>query len=293
MKRQDRILIFDPFKNLLSIYRMFLEAENYRIETASRLSEASQKLLKDRYAVLISEFLPPFEETFQIIERVKEQSPETYVLIVTDAMLDELTYKRLFDIGVDDLVLKPYPFPKILAHVKKGLRIRDLILKERELEERVLTDPITSAVGQPVFNFFQFKRCLRQEMKRAKRYRHPLSLLLIEIPDKEKTGGAVNGFYVELIRLLRNNTREEDNVGRENGGFGILLPETDKPGSQALTERLLRLIRSHHGFQDDNQLRLLAQTVFFCSFTYPEGFLIPERLRSTIEDLLAANPRPM
>ena len=292
MASQENILIIDPFKNLLHVYRMILERERYRVETASHLTEAAQKLLKEDYAVLITEFLSPFEETFHLLRQVKEQSPETYIIILTNALVDEKNYEKLFDIGVDDLILKPYSPKKILVHVKKGFQNRNLIIKIRELENESLTDPITSRVRQPIFNSAHFRRCLRQELKRAKRHQHSLSLLLMEIPGDTERVGFLEGFCVELIKILRNNTREEDIVGRGNGSFGILLPETDESGSEALVKRLLPLIQTHPSFQSEEDFRSVAQGVSFQSFTYPEKFLVPESLRPILKDITGTYPKP-
>ena len=279
------ILLIDPFKNLLNVYRMFLERERYLVDTASNLKEASQKLSLDHYAVMITEFLPPFEETFQMLHWVKEHSPETYIIIVTNATVDEKAYEKLFNTGVDDLILKPYSPEKILVHVKKGFRNRDLIIKLQELEKESFIDPIARQVQQPIFNPPYFRRYLRQELKRAKRHRHSLSLLLMEIPDKAVADDPEKSFYIELIKILRDNTREEDIVGRGNGGYGILLPETDEAGSQALVKRLLQLIQNHPPFQREKGLGSIAKTLYFQAFTYPEKFLLPKPLRSILEEI--------
>jgi PleD family two-component response regulator len=285
MTSQDRLLIIDPFKNLLDIYRIFLEREKYSVETAASLKEASQKLSLEHYAVLISELVFPFGETFQMLHRVKEQSPETYIIIVTNAIVNEESYDKLFSIGVDDLILKPYSPEKILVHVKKGFRNRSLLIKKRELEEESLLDPVTQQVHRPIFNLVHFRKCLRQELKRAKRHEHALSLILTDLPDETMARNERESFTVELIKILRNNTREEDIVGRGNGSFGILLPETDETGSRVLANRLLHLIKSHLPFQSEESLRSTANVISFRTFTYPGKFIIPETLGSVLEEL--------
>jgi GGDEF domain-containing protein len=92
-------------------------------------------------------------------------------------------------------------------------------------------------------------------------------------------------FCQELAKLVRTYTREEDMVGRENGNFGILLPETDQAGSQALLKRLTRLIQDEQSFQFDETMRPYSETLSFQTFTYPEEFLIPESLMSVLEEI--------
>jgi PleD family two-component response regulator len=285
LSSQGKILIVDPIKNLLDIYRMFLEKERYGVETASNLINAFQKLSLDHYAVLISEYLPPFEETFRMLHGVKEHSPETYIIIVTNAIVDEKTYERLFDAGIDDLILKPYSPNKILVHVKKGFRTRDLIVEKRKLEGESLVDPIARQVEQPIYNLIHFRICLRQELKKARRRGHTLSLVLMEVPDETKTGNQPERLTADLLKILRDNTREEDIVGRGNGGFGLLLPETDEAGSKAMVKRLIYLIQNHTPFQIEDRLKSIANLVSFQTFTYPEKFMIPDPLSSILEDL--------
>jgi diguanylate cyclase (GGDEF)-like protein len=288
---EDWILLLDPFKNLLYAYRMILEGKQYLVETAISLKEAFHSFSLRHYSIFITEYIPPFEDTYRMIQWVKQNAPETYIIMVTNAIIDDVSYEILFDIGVDDLILKPYSPEKILVHIKKGLRQRDFILRKQELEKQSLLDPITKQIQQFIFNPIYFKKCLRQELKRAKRHQHPLSLLLIQIPTQEKGGDRVENLSIELAKILRRYIREEDIVGKVNGNFGILLAETDQMGLQALVQRLSKLIQTHPTFQYDEALRQIIQTLSFRSFTYPDQFLIPESLRAVLEEVNKEYPR--
>ncbi len=279
------ILLIDPFKNLLNAYRMIFEEEKYRVETSLNLRDAYQFLRRRQYSVIITEYAPPFESTDYMIKWVKRNAPETYIIVVTNAAIDEKTYENLFAMGVDDFILKPYSPERILVHVKKGLKQRDLILKLQELERLSLLEPITEKIQEVIFNIMFFKRCLRQEIKKARRHRHPFSLLLIQVPDNEKISDRFDNFYTELVRIVKKHTREEDMVGKNNGEIGILLPETDQAGSEALMQRLSRLVQAHPQFTSDKLLEAYVRTLSFQSFTYPDQFSIPAPLRAVLEEV--------
>jgi len=279
------ILLLDPFKNLLNAYRIILEEEKYLVETALSLKDAYELLKERQYSVIITEYIPPFETTDDMIQWVKKKAPETYIIIVTNAIVDEKTYEKLFTLGVDDFILKPYSAEKILVHIKKGLKQRDLILKFRELERLTLLEPISERIQGFIFTTVFFKRCLRQEIKRAKRHHHPFSMLLIQMPAKEEIGDRFESFYMELVKIVRKYTREEDMVGRNNGGIGVILPETDQMGSQVLIQRLSDLINNHPSFKSDNVLKTYAKNLFFQSFTYPNQFVLPESLSPVLKDV--------
>jgi PleD family two-component response regulator len=274
----NAILLIDPFRNLLNAYRMVLEEEKYPVETVLNLKEAYELLIKKQYCVIITEYIPPFETTDYLIKWVKEKTPETYIVMVSSAFVDEKTYEKLFDIGVDDFILKPYSPEKILVHVKKGLKLRNLILRTRQLEKMNILEPVTERVQGVVFNQIFFKKCLRQEFKRAKRHQHALSLLLLQLPVEKDRSDLFERFYIELLRIVRKSTREEDIVGRDDGDIGILLPETDENGSKALMERLLNLIKGDPSLKSDEVLKPYVETLCFRSFTYPDQFTLPESL---------------
>jgi len=279
------ILLIDPFKNLLNAYRIILEEENYLVETALNLKEAYELFEKRQYSVIITEYIPPFEANDDMIQWAKKNTPEIYIIMVTNASIDEKTYEKLFAIGVDDFILKPYSPGRILVHVKKGLKQRDLILKMQELERLSLLEPITKEIQGLIFNTFFFKSCLRKEIKKTKRHHHPFSLLLIKMPAKEEIGDRFDSFYMELVKIVKRYTREEDMVGKNDGEIGIILPQTDQIGSQALIQRLLNLIHTHPQFKFDDVLRPHIQTLSFQSFTYPDQFAIPESLQTVLEEL--------
>lgn len=279
------ILLIDPFRNLLNAYRMILEEEKYRVDMTINLKEAYEYFRKKQYSVIITEYIPPFEATGHLIQWVKKSSPEINILIVTNATMDEKTYEKLFMIGVDDIILKPYSPEKILVHIRKGLKRRDLILKTRELEKLALLEPITAKIQDLIFNSLFLKRCLRQEIKKANRHHHPFSLLLIQLPERNEIGDLYESFYEELAKIVKKHTREEDMVGKSNGEIGILLPQTDQNGSQALILRLSNLIKDYSVFKSDHVMKMFVQNLFFQSFTYPNQFELPQTLSPILEEI--------
>jgi PleD family two-component response regulator len=281
----DWILLLDPFRNLLNAYRMILEEEKYSVETALNLEEAYQLFGKRQYSVVITEYCPPFEETDDMIHWVKKNAPETYIIIVTNASIDEKMYDNLFTIGVDDFIPKPYSPERILVHVKKGLRQRDLILRQQKLEKFSFLEPFAEEGQEVIFNIAFFKRCLRQELKKAKRHHHPFSLILIRLPSNGETGSRFGDFYMDLVRVVKKHTREEDMIGKNDGEIGIILPETDQTGSETLLQRLSHIIHTDLQFKCDEILRSGIEALSFQSFTYPNQFSVPEPLKALLEEI--------
>jgi hypothetical protein len=90
---------------------------------------------------------------------------------------------------------------------------------------------------------------------------------------------------MNLVKIVKRHTREEDMIGKNNGEIGIILPETDHAGSEALVQRLLNLIHADAEFKSDEILRSYIQALSFQSFTYPDRFSVPEPLGAVLEEV--------
>jgi hypothetical protein len=102
---------------------------------------------------------------------------------------------------------------------------------------------------------------------------------------REKIGDRFDIFYMELVKIVKKYTREEDMVGKDNGEIGVILPETDQVGSKALIQRLSNLINDHPSFKSDDTFKMYTQDLFFQSFTYPYQFSLPESLSPILKEL--------
>jgi len=103
---------------------------------------------------------------------------------------------------------------------------------------------------------------LSEEMRRARRYGHPVTLLMVDI-DHFK---AVNDTFghpcgdrvlVEVARILRRSIRETDLVGRYGGEeFCLVLPETDLTGGFIVANRMHALLEALELQCDGRPLRV-------------------------------------
>jgi PleD family two-component response regulator len=180
------ILLVDPFKNLLNAYRMILEEEKFLVETAFDTKEACALFGQRQCSAVIVEYIPPYESFREMILWMRETSPDVYLLIVTNAAVEETVYENLLDAGIDDFLLKPCSPQRIIAHIKKGLKQREVFSRLRELESLNLLDPASKDREGLIFNKTFLNRSLKQEIKRSKRHSRTFSLLLIGNPPGER-----------------------------------------------------------------------------------------------------------
>jgi diguanylate cyclase (GGDEF)-like protein len=114
------------------------------------------------------------------------------------------------------------------------------------IEIMSVTDELTQ-----VYNRRHFHVRLDEEIQRATRYRHPLSLILIDI-DHFKSVNDIFGHQVGdevlsgVAHMIKTNTRQVDVMARYGGEeFILILPETDEHKALRIADKLRKLVKKH------------------------------------------------
>jgi diguanylate cyclase (GGDEF)-like protein len=114
------------------------------------------------------------------------------------------------------------------------------------LERLAVTDDLTQ-----VYNYRYLKAALRREVKRATRFRQPLSILMVDV-DNLKTyndrNGHIRGSHLlrEIAQLFAAQVRSWDLVAKYGGDeFTVILPQTDRIGAASVGERLRAEVAGH------------------------------------------------
>lgn len=152
-------------------------------------------------------------------------------------MIAEGNYKQHID----------YPGIKEIDELAASFNImsEDLESNRIKLEEKAYTDGLTC-----LYNHRYFQDSLSSEINRVYRYKHPLSLIIMDIDDFKKINdnyGHKKGDVVlkVLAEKMWESIRETDIACRMGGEeFAIILPETTSYEAFAVAERLRLAISS-------------------------------------------------
>jgi diguanylate cyclase (GGDEF)-like protein len=113
------------------------------------------------------------------------------------------------------------------------------LLKEQQLVEQSHRDGLTS-----LYNHTYMQELLERELSRARRYKHPLSVMMFDIDHFKQvndTYGHLAGddMLRNIAEMLQRRARKEDIAARYGGEeFMLILPETDKEDAAIIAERL-------------------------------------------------------
>lgn len=122
----------------------------------------------------------------------------------------------------------------------------------REVERLSITDGLTN-----LYNYRYFMDQLEREIKRADRYRHNLSLIMLDVDyfkHYNDTYGHLKGDSIlkEIGRLLSESVRETDTAARYGGEeFAIILPEIEDDDVLFTAERIRKKVEENP-FPDEN-----------------------------------------
>lgn len=149
-----------------------------------------------------------------------------------------------------------------------------------EVKEMAMTDVVSGLANRRAFD-----EALKTEILRAHRYRHPLSLIILDLDSfkeyNDRWGHPAGDVRLrEIADLLRLNVREPDVAARYGGEeFAIILPNTSKSGAVQLAERLRRSAEKYAPQTDQEGSTVAGYTLSLGVATLPDD-------ATTLEDLL-------
>ena len=237
------VLIIEDHPDQRDLLAIVLQREGYRVVTAANGVEALEKLGQETVHIALSDIMMPKMDGFELINKIRSDAAlkNIYLILIT-ARIQEGDRVRGLDLGADDYITKPFSFSELLARVRVGSRV---VQYQQHLEYQTHVDSLTG-----LFNRRAFEKKIVEEFERAKRYQHPISLLILDI-DNFKTINDTYGHHggdtalVKISETLRAKTRRSDFPSRYGGEeFVLILPETDQESALQVANKVQDEIRS-------------------------------------------------
>ncbi|WP_291315561.1 diguanylate cyclase [Desulfuromonas sp.] len=161
----------------------------------------------------------------------------------------------------------PFPMKSIEFLAQQAALAFENAFRYDGARQLMYTDDLTG-----LYNYRYLEMALDQEIRRAKRYGVPFSLVFIDL-DHFKNINDTHGHLVgsntlrEVAKLLRKSVRDVDLLFRYGGDeFTALLVGTDSQGALLVAERIRKTIEGHT-FRAPNQVNYsLTATVGYATF---------------------------
>ena len=248
------VLIVDDNPIIQKMMNISLSKAGYEVTSAENGRDALRKFDQKFYPIVLTDWMMPEMDGLELCKAIRKLPTDGYVYIILFTAKDskEDIIKGL-EAGADDYLTKPVNHPELMARLNTGVRILDLEKSLRKANEEIrilsITDHLTGC-----YNRGYIGEHLPREIKRAHRYKHPLSVIISDIDHFKKVNdsyGHQAGDHVlrEFVGLLKGSMRDNVDWLARYGGeeFLIALPETDLNGAVILAEKL-KLVVSEDSF---------------------------------------------
>ncbi len=172
---------------------------------------------------------------------------------------------------------------------QSSLSLQNALLHAK-LERLSVTDRLTD-----LYNHGHLKQRLDEEFKRAARFGHPMSLIMLDIDDfkafNDTFGHPRGDMLLKAVSdVIRDNLRSMDIAARYGGEeFVVVLPETDIDGAVAVAERIREGVEELR--LDGPQSAPVLKTISAGVATFPQHAVSALRLLEAADSAMYAAKR--
>ncbi|MCC7542164.1 MAG: response regulator [Deltaproteobacteria bacterium] len=230
----------DPFNRRL--LRELCEAAGHEVEEADDGRAALAIARRDPPPDLVLlDLSMPGVDGLTILRTLRESDATRNVPVVLVTASGDQAQRALgFEAGADDFVSKPFRVFELQQRIEQLLRRGHLDDdNEPAADSSDAVDPLTRAGTAR-----QLRIGLDYEFRRATRYDHPLSCIVLTIDNLQTIADAqgreqADGILVSLVHGIRGFVRSIDHIYRSDADeFTVLLPQTDLAGARNVADRL-------------------------------------------------------
>lgn len=116
----DSLLIIDDEKSLLDVLSLMFKKEGYEVKTAASGAEALDILTNNAIDLVITDIRMPHLSGMEILKYVKENQPETPVIVITAYGSIQQAVEAL-KAGALDYIVKPFDIEELKILVARAL----------------------------------------------------------------------------------------------------------------------------------------------------------------------------
>ena len=234
--KNETMLIVDDEVEVGNVVKSLLTSLGFNADFVESANSAIEQLRNGDYSFLITDINMPDMNGIELIKTVSGENPEINIIAMTGYDKD-YTYMDVINAGASDFIAKPFKIDEIEAKITR-------ILIERNIKEKLaklsITDNLTG-----LYNQRHFYNKLREEIERANRQKHNLSLILLDLNNfkvyNDKYGHlAGDAVLSKSGKIIQGNIRDNVDTAFRYGGdeFAVILVEADENIVKNIIERL-------------------------------------------------------
>ena len=233
--KNENILIVDDDPYLRETLERLLKKIGFRSDSVSNGMDALKNIGDKKYSIVLTDMKMPGINGLDLIIKIRDGFDISTIAMTGYA--EGYTYVDVINAGASDFIKKPFGIEELEAKIRRIITERNL---RKELNRLSITDALTE-----LYNQRHFYDRLNEEVIRANRQRHTLSLILLDINDFKiynDTYGHLAGDEILKIagKIIMSCIRVGVDSGYRYGGdeFAIILIDADIDVAQDIGLRI-------------------------------------------------------
>jgi len=259
------VLVVDDEESVREPIVAMLEHLGFKTDSAVGSEKALEMLTQKPYTFLLTDIRMPGIDGLELIKRTKRSHPEICVIAMT-GYSREFNYVEVINTGATDFVNKPFVIEELEAKIKRAIIERNI---RQELQRLSITDSLTG-----LYNQRHFYARLKEEIPRAKRQKHNLALILLDLDDfkqyNDKYGHLAGDELLQNVgKVINSNVRQDVDLGFRYGGdeFAVLLIDADEGIAEMMSARIEK------GIEEECGITASTGSVIFADNLTPEALV--------------------
>jgi DNA-binding NtrC family response regulator len=131
-----RVLVVDDEQIIRESLSFILQKEGYEVEDAPNGQEAYKKVSENPPDIVITDIEMPGMKGVDLLEKISQVSPQTFVIIITAYGSIETAIKAL-RMGAYDYILKPLDFDELVLRLRRLMEFKRLALENQMLRQEI------------------------------------------------------------------------------------------------------------------------------------------------------------
>lgn len=235
------ILLVDDEEDARRTLSELLEMKQFTVTATDSAEKAIELLEHTAFDLVLSDLFMPRIDGIALTRSITSMGLTVPVIVMTGFATIEAAVETM-KAGAADFITKPFNIDQIIIVINRTLETKRL---QKLADEREYFEHLSNIDGlTELYNHRYIHQILHAEIEREKRYRRPLSLMMIDIDDFKACNdnyGHLAGDVVlkQIGALIKKSTRGCDFVARYGGEeFAVVLPETSKQEASVVAERI-------------------------------------------------------
>jgi two-component system cell cycle response regulator len=281
--KEIRVFIID--EDHVFVNWLIDQIEGSRYEVISIKSEELTQvlMLHPPDIILVNMFLPN-QKGYEIVKYIRSNDIfSTIPIISLTHSVEEKHHYQLHELGVDDIIIKPFDLPMLTIRIENQLRRKQLYLNHFAFNQALSTD---LSVHKEEMN-----RMIHEEWHRfARSIYSSFSLLHVKSDQwpqwvSSSEPEKINQKIMQMFYSIMGDLRSYDEIRRwDMGTFMVILPLTPLEGAEVVAKRISKSVTNMNW--ENNQETTLSIVAMQSSYEFNDADQFIHRIEKEQKELL-------